>query len=683
MLALCGLALIIVLHLPASPGKRGTISFFPTMTFDSTISEAVRNGELLAGAGERLLSWLESPGLQPWAREALEELVSRGEWGELNDRFYRDLAFGTGGMRGRTIGAVAAVSETGGGGPGNPDHAAAGANVLNDINVARATMGLFRHTRAHLDGDGRDYEVPRLVIAHDVRFFSRHFCELAASVWSRMGGQSFVFDGPRSTPQLSFSVRFLRAHAGVVVTASHNPSHDNGYKVYFEDGAQIVSPHAEGIVDEVNKVLPGETADYLEKDLSRVVTLGKSADEAYLKVLEGSVLDPDLLRRNRPKVVFTSLHGTGRVAAVPLLERLGLPVSEVAEQAGGDPRFPTVESPNPENAEALAMAIAQAKREGADLVVATDPDGDRMGAAVPSSDGEMVLLTGNMIGSLLAEFRINQLEKAGILTPENCGNAALVKTFVTTPLQEKIGSAHGLRVVETLTGFKWIGAKLRKYQSTLERRLLESDGTALDYDRTQYRRRARLLLEHSTFYVFGGEESYGYLANDLVRDKDANAAVLMFCELLASLAEEGRTVLEFLDDLYLRYGCHLEQLGNVYYEGAAGAAKIGRILESYRSKPPAEVNGAAVVEFTDFGTDTIRDADGDRIPAQDFFFVKLADGNSYAVRGSGTEPKIKFYVFGHRAVGSRAELPAVKESLAAELRELRRAIEADAAARAG
>ena len=653
------------------------------MSFESTISEAVRNGDLLAGAGERLLSWLESPGLQPWAREALEELVSRSEWGELNDRFYQDLAFGTGGMRGRTIGAVAASSETGGGGPGNPDHAAAGANVLNDINVARATMGLYRYTRAYLNGEGRDYEVPQLVIAHDVRFFSRHFCELAASVWSRMGGQSFVFDGPRSTPQLSFSVRFLRAHAGVVVTASHNPSHDNGYKVYFGDGAQIVSPHAEAIVNEVNKVALGETADYLEIDLSRVVTLGKSVDEAYLDVLEGSVLDPDLLRRNRPKVVFTSLHGTGRVAAVPLLERLGLPVSEVAEQAEPDPRFPTVKSPNPENAEALAMAIEQAKRGGADLVVATDPDGDRMGVAVPSPDGEMVLLTGNMIGSLLAEFRINQLEKAGILTPENSGNAALVKTFVTTPLQEKIGTGHGLRVVDTLTGFKWIGAKLRKYQNTLEKKLLESDGTALDYDHTDYRRRARLLLEHSTFYVFGGEESYGYLANDLVRDKDANAAVLMFCELLAALAEEGKTVLEFLDDLYLRYGCHLEQLGNVYYEGAAGAAKIARILESYRSAPPTGINGTAVAEFTDFGTDTIRDADGDEVPAQDFYFVRLADGNSYAVRGSGTEPKIKFYVFGNRAVGSPAELPAVKEALAADLRTLRQMIEADAAARAG
>ncbi len=653
------------------------------MSLESTISEAVRSGDLLAGAGERLLSWLESPGLQPWAREALEELVSRAEWGELNDRFYRDLAFGTGGMRGRTIGAVAAASETGGGGPGNPDHAAAGANVLNDINVTRATMGLYRYTRAYLDGEGRDYEVPQLVIAHDVRFFSRHFCELAASVWSRMGGQSFVFDGPRSTPQLSFSVRFLRAHAGVVVTASHNPSHDNGYKVYFGDGAQIVSPHAEAIVNEVNKVALGETADYLEIDLSRVVTLGKSVDEAYLDVLEGSVLDPDLLRRNRPKVVFTSLHGTGRVAAVPLLERLGLPVSEVAEQAEPDPRFPTVKSPNPENAEALAMAIEQAKREGADLVVATDPDGDRMGVAVPSPDGEMVLLTGNTIGSLLAEFRINQLEKAGILTPENSGNAALVKTFVTTPLQEKIGTGHGLRVIDTLTGFKWIGAKLRKYQNTLEKKLLESNGTALDYDHTEYRRRARLLLEHSTFYVFGGEESYGYLANDLVRDKDANAAVLMFCELLAALAEEGKTVLEFLDDLYLRYGCHLEQLGNVYYEGAAGAAKIARILESYRSAPPTGINGTAVAEFTDFGTDTIRDADGDEVPAQDFYFVRLADGNSYAVRGSGTEPKIKFYVFGNRAVGSPAELPAVKEALAADLRTLRQAIEADAAARAG
>ncbi|MGE9290793.1 MAG: phospho-sugar mutase [Puniceicoccales bacterium] len=649
----------------------------------TAIKEAVDAGKLLAASAENLNTWLQSPSLPSWAVESLNELVEQGQWEELNDRFFQNMAFGTGGMRGRTIGRVATSQELGAGGADNPDHAAIGANVLNDINVTRATMGLFRYTKGFLASDGRDYEVPKLVIAHDVRFFSRHFCELAASVWSQMGGQAYIFDGPRSTPQLSFSVRFLGAHTGIVITASHNPSHDNGYKVYFEDGAQTVSPHAEGIVSEVDKVSLDETGQFLEKDLSRVVTLSESADSAYLDVLEGSVLDRELLSRNQPKVVFTCIHGTGRISSIPLLKRLGLEVSEVPEQAIADPRFPTVVSPNPENAEALSMAIAQAKAEGAELVVATDPDADRMAVAVRREDGEMVLLTGNMIGSILAEFRIRQMKKIGLLPEEGTQSATLIKTFVTTPLQERIGHGHGLKVINTLTGFKWIGAKLREYQEILDKKLRETQGIVLSYDDTDYRTRARLLLEHSTFYVFGGEESYGYLANDLIRDKDANAAVLMFCELMASLKEEGKSVLQFLDEIYLEHGYHLERLGNVYYEGASGAAKIHNILKSYRENPPKEMNGIAVESFTDFGTQTIKDADGDIIPRQDFYFVSLANGHSYAVRGSGTEPKIKFYVFGRQEVASEADLPAVKESLEAELKALREAIEANAAERAG
>ena len=653
------------------------------MPKEQAIADAAETGLLLPSAAENLRRWLGSPALPGWAAEALGELVDGGEWEELNDRFFQNLVFGTGGMRGRTIGRVPARAELGAGGAENPEHAAAGSNVLNDINVARATKGLFRYVVRFLEAENRSHEIPRLVIAHDVRFFSRRFCELAASAWTRLGGQAWIFDGPRSTPQLSFSVRFLGAHAGVVVTASHNPSHDNGYKVYFEDGAQIVSPHAEEIIAEVEKTSLEETAELLGIDLSRVKILGERADAAYLDVLEASVLDPDLLRRNQPKVVFTSLHGTGRVASLPLLRRLGLGVSEVAAQADPDPLFRTVRSPNPENAEALSMAIEQADREGADLVAATDPDADRMAVAVRGPDGDMVLLTGNTIGSLLAEFRIGQLEHIGLLDAATRTNAAVVKTFVTTPLLEKIAAAHGLKTIDTLTGFKWIGAKLRRYQETLETALRETEGLALRYDRTAYATRARLLLRHSTFYVFGGEESYGYLANDLIRDKDANAAVLMFCELMASLQEEGRNVLEFLDALYLRHGYHLERLGNVYYEGAAGAEKIRRILASYRESPPAEIGGVAVREVTDFGRQTIRDADGEEIPRQDFFFVSLENGDSYAVRGSGTEPKIKFYVFGRRDVPDPASLPGVKETLGSELDALRSAVEADAAKRAG
>lgn len=653
------------------------------MSQNTQIAQAVEKKQLLPEAAKNLEEWLSSPVLPEWAGSTLRELISAGEWEELNDRFYQYMVFGTGGMRGRTIGKVSGKEELGEWGAQNPSHAAVGSNVLNDFNVARSTIGLFRYTAGYLKKEGRDYEVPSLVIAHDVRFFSRHFCELAASVWSRLGGQAYIFDGPRSTPQLSFSVRFLRAHTGVVITASHNPPHDNGYKAYFEDGAQIVSPHAEGIVNAVSEVRLDELKPFLAVDLERVIILSQTADDAYLKVLQDTVLDQQILVENQPKVVFTCIHGTGRVSTIPLLDRLGLHVSEVAEQAIHDPLFPTVQSPNPENAEALTMAIAQAKKEKADLVLATDPDGDRMGVAVRRPDGEMQLLTGNMIGSILAEFRISQLREKGLLPQGASPSSTLIKTFVTTPLQEKIALENGLKVIDTLTGFKWIGAKLRKYEKQLRAKLQEEEGLAIDYDRISYATRVRYLQKYSTFYVFGGEESYGYLANDLVRDKDANAAVLMFCELAAHLKKTGQSVLEYLDSIYLRYGYYLEKLGNVYYEGAAGARKIANILESYRSNPPSEMNGIKVDKVVDFGVDTITDADGDTIPAQDFYMVHLENGYSYAVRGSGTEPKIKFYVFGHETVKDEKDLPQAKERVGEDLDALREAIEQDAAVRAG
>ncbi len=650
---------------------------------ESTLQSALEDGRLLPEVGPRFLTWYRSEALPAWAREALEELVATGQWEELNDRFYQDLAFGTGGMRGRTIGRVSASSEVGPDGQADPRHAAVGAHCLNDFNVARATLGLYRHTRHFLEEAGRGHEVPSLVLVHDVRFFSRRFAELAASVWSAQGGQAYLYDGPRSTPQLSFSVRFLGAHAGVVITASHNPPAYNGFKAYFEDGAQTVSPHAEGIMEQANAATLAEIGPLLTTDLSRVRWLGSSVDEAYRSTLLGGMADPGLFRRSAPRVVYSPIHGTGAVAALPLLEAAGLSLSTVEEQLAQDPLFSTVDSPNPENAEALTLALAQADREGAEVVLATDPDGDRMGAAVRNARGEMVLLTGNMIGSLLAEFRIREYKKQGLLPAGGSPRAALVKTFVTTPLQESIAERHGLKAINTLTGFKWIGAKLRRYEEELQANLRASTGMVLDYAASTLAARARLLLEHSTFYVFGGEESYGYLATDLVRDKDANAAILLFCEMAARLREEGRSVLDFLEEIYRTYGYYREDLGNVYYEGASGAEKIANILRSYREDPPTEIGGYAVEEVTDFGRDTVVDADGETIPAENFFFLRLAEDFRFAVRGSGTEPKIKFYVFGRSELGPDGDYEQVAADLQARLRALREAIEADAAVRAG
>ncbi len=646
------------------------------------ITAAGASGQLLPDTVKNLQAWLGA-GLPDWFAASVDELVDQGAWGELNDRFYRYLEFGTGGMRGRTIGVISTRAEQGeSGAAGNaPAHAAAGCNVLNDFTLIRAVLGLHRYVQAYLKVEGRA-EAPRLVIAHDVRYFSRHFCELAASVWIRLGGEAFIFDGPRSTPQLSFSVRWLKAHCGIVITASHNPPHDNGFKAYFEDGAQVVPPHDQGIVKQVNAVPPGELATFLECDLAKVVTLGRAADDAYLTVAAQAVIDHDLVRKTKLRVVFTNIHGTGGVASVPLLVHAGCRVREVSSQVAFDPRFPTVKSPNPENAEALSLGVALAEKEGMDVVMATDPDGDRMGCAVLGADGKMHLLTGNQIGALLADYRLTRFKEIGRIPGEGSSRVAIIKTFVTSPLQDAIGRGHGVKVINTLTGFKWIAAKLRGYEEQLLAALRKSGGGDTDYDAIPLAERAKLLQAHSTFYAFGCEESYGYLPDDQVRDKDANAACLMFAELCSWVKSRGLTVPAHLDQLYLKHGYFLEGTLNLYYEGATGAAKIKRILDTYRSAPPQAFGDVAVAKFEDFGRMDIRDADGELIPKQDLYLVSLANGYSFAARGSGTEPKMKFYVFASAPVKGAAELAAVKMQVKAELDRVKGLIEADAKVRA-
>lgn len=647
------------------------------MTTLARIHAAVQAGHLLPGTAENLAAFLAAK-LPAWAERSIDELVAQSAWGELNDRFYRFLEFGTGGMRGRTIGVVPTAAETGRlDERGSPEHAAVGSNLLNDFTLIRAVIGLYRYTARHLAQQGVQAR-PRLVIAHDVRHFSRHFSDLSASTWTQLGGEAFIFDGPRSTPQLSYSVRWLKAHAGVVITASHNPPHDNGFKAYFDDGAQVVPPHDKGIVTEVNAVPLAELARFLTPNLTGVSTLGRDADAAYLAVAAKAALDPAVFRRTKLKVVFTNIHATGAIASLPLLQQAGCDVVTVPEQLAFDARFPTVKSPNPENAEALARAVALAGREGADVVLATDPDADRMGCAVRNRAGAMELLTGNQIGSLLAEYRLTKYKELGWIPAAGSNRAAIVKTFVTTQLQDAIGRGHGVKVINTLTGFKWIAAKMRGYEEGLRRAL----GPGFDYEATPFEQRAKLLQQHSTFYVFGTEESYGYLPNDYLRDKDGNSACLMFAELCAWVKGRGLTVPEYLDEIYLRYGFYLEGVINLYYEGASGNAKIKRILETYRARPPQAFGDVAVAKFQDFGREKVVDADGEVIPSQDLYLVTLANGYSFAARGSGTEPKMKFYLFANEKVANAAELPAVKARVRATLERLNQLIEADAKARA-
>ena len=652
------------------------------MSIIEKIEAAGASGDLLESTVKHLNTWTQADYLPEWVGASIAELVEQGAWEELNDRFYRELAFGTGGMRGRTIGKVSTSVEQGPpNASGAPAYAAVGTNVLNDFNIVRATIGLYEYVSAYLIGTGC-YDRPRFVIAHDVRHFSRHFCLLAASTWNRLGGQALIFDGPRSTPQLSFAVREYGAHCGAVITASHNPPHDNGFKVYFADGAQVVAPHAEAIVAQVQAVGLEAVPAFLELDLSQIITLSDDADAAYLAVLEAGVLDTEVMAQQAPKVVFSPIHGTGGISSIPALKKLGVEVIEVPEQAVQDARFPTVQSPNPENAEALKMAMEKAEATGASVVLATDPDADRMGVAVRNAAGELQLLTGNQIGTLLADYRIATLKESGDIPEAGSERVALIKTFVTTPMQEALATAHGIKTVNTLTGFKWIGEKMADYEAEMKAGLLEAEGMALDYDRCDPWTRAELLMEYSTFFVFGGEESYGYLASDRVRDKDANAAVVMFCEMAAYLQAQEMTIPEYLDSLYLQHGYYLESTINIYYEGAAGSEKIAAILASYREDAPAAFGDIQVTGFTDFGRTESVDADGKPIPAQDFYVLELDNGYSFAVRGSGTEPKIKFYLFGRSEVADAGELEAVKAATAAAMESLAAAIEADARQRA-
>jgi phosphoglucomutase len=638
----------------------------------AALESAVTDGKLRESSAANIRRTLEST-TSPVASKSITELVEAGEWAELNDRFYRSLAFGTGGIRGRTIGRIVTQAERGTPNDlGRPQYPCTGTNAMNFESVGRATRGLAEYLCEWFRREGLSGR-PKIVIAHDTRFFSSDFTLLAAETAARNGCDAFVFDGPRSTPELSFAVRYLRASAGVVVTASHNPPHDNGYKVYFSDGAQVVEPHASGIIAKVNQ---SEAASPNEPQ-GEIITLGREVDEAYMARLESLVLDPELVRSQRDlRIVYTPLHGTGGIIIKPMLERLGFTFDVVAEQDRFDGRFPTVQSPNPENPEALKLAIELARNEDADLVIATDPDCDRMGVAVKSASGEMKLLTGNQIGSLIAYYRAKKLFEQGVLNAENASRGVIIKTFVTTDLLKAIAEKFGLRCVETLTGFKYIGAKLEKYEHALPAK------ARADYRNLPETETRRLRLAHSSFYIFGGEESYGYSGADFVRDKDANGAAIMFCEVAAYAKSLGLTIDGLLDEIYRELGFYLEKNGALTFEGAEGAAKIQRLLATYVQNPPDEMLECKVTAVQNFESDTIQDVEGDKIPQEKMLIFELADKTRVAVRGSGTEPKIKYYLFAQRrprgAEFSSADLQAIKLEAEKKLEALWQWLQEDA-----
>ena len=630
---------------------------------------AVANGSLLESAKNNIQALLSGT-TSEIAPKAIEELVNAGAWEELNDRFFKTLAFGTGGLRGRTIGKVVTTAEQGKGGPNDrPEYPCVGTATMNFYNVSRAVRGLIAYAKQFAGPDRKAV----LVFAHDTRHFSRDFAEFCAKTCADLGCDAYLFDGPRATPQLSFAVRELRADAGVVLTASHNPSHDNGFKAYFNDGAQIVDPHATAIINEVNAITSERYESVPEAERGTVTILGAEMDERYINLLKTLLLQPKLLEGAKTKIVFTNLHGTGGHINVPMLRGLGFEVLTVPEQDIQDGRFPTVESPNPENGPALKMGIDLAEQSGAEIVIGTDPDADRMGVAVRDTAGKMVLLTGNQIGSLMAWYRLKTCFELGWLTNANRSRAVLVKTFVTTELQHAIADGFGVGVVDTLTGFKYIAGKLRKYEEAIP---ADKKG---DYRSLTEAQTRALRLEYSRFFVFGGEESYGYLGSDAIRDKDANGATLMFAEVAAYAKSVGKTLTELMDDVYTEYGYYLEIGKSLVMEGADGAAKIQALANSYAENPPTEVDGSAVLRVRDFAKQDLFDQEGDLLPKEKMLFVDLVDGRSFAVRPSGTEPKIKFYLFGKHAPG--VDLSVAKETVKTSLANLWSWIEADAAKR--
>lgn len=611
------------------------------------INTGKENKSLYESSSANLLELVQCNDIPERILNSVGELLKAENWEELNNRFHTNLKFGTGGMRGRTIGKTITESERGNSNKNqSPQFAAVGSNTLNEITVVRATKALFLHIKKWLAEEGILAQ-PRLVIAYDVRHFSEKFCKLSALTWSKLGGFALIFDGPRSTPQLSFTVRHRYAHAGVVITASHNPSHDNGFKAYFADGGQLVSPHADEVVERYKDISINEILPFLEVNEEPWSVLPTEDDLAYRTAIEDAVLDPTTLKQNAPKIVFTPIHGTGGISAIPALWDHGVEVAIVEEQNKADPNFSSVKSPNPENPEALKRGIAVAQKTNSDLVLGSDPDCDRIGVAVRSSEGGYQCLTGNQVAIMLAEYRLSVARRKAILPEAGSRNIAILKTFVTTPMLSRIADSFGIRCVNTHTGFKWMAQKMGNYEDEAITELREQEGLSLDFDATDFFARVDILTRYSTYVILAAEESYGYLPLDTVRDKDGNASALAIAELFSHLKSIDVSPHIYLDNLYKKYGYHEEKTENLYFEGADGSKTISKLASTYRENKLSEIAGIKVLNSKDFLEKGYIDEDEDELSVENFLILNLENEFMIAIRPSGTEPKIKFYLFGY------------------------------------
>lgn len=535
---------------------------------------------------ETVQRWLNDPYVDEETKSELRALEN--DQAELEDRFYRDLEFGTGGLRG-VIGA--------------------GSNRINKYTVGRATQGLAEYIKAiHGDADGK----PSVVIAHDSRHFSPEFALEAALVLAGNGIVAKLYPSLRSTPQLSFSVRHLGATGGIVITASHNPPEYNGYKVYNSEGGQLVPHEAEKVIALIQQVDSFAAIRRLSREEAEaqglLVWLGEAEDRAFIDTVASVSVNRELIASKLADdftIVFTPLHGTGNMPVRQVLETIGFKhVHVVKEQEQPDGGFPTVKSPNPEEREAFTLAMKVGEEIQADILIGTDPDADRMGAVVKNGKGEYVVLTGNQSGAIMIHYLLSQLKETGKLPH----NGAVIKTIVTSEMGAAIAEHYGATIFNTLTGFKYIGEKMTQFEQTG------------DYT-----------------YLFGYEESYGYLAGNYARDKDAVLASMLICEAAAYYKAQGKTLYDVLQELYEQFGFFLESLESRTLKGKDGLAQIQAKMADWRSQPPQQVAGLAVEKVLDYSQGL------DGLPKENVLKYMLEDGSWFCLRPSGTEPKIKVY----------------------------------------
>ena len=551
-------------------------------------------------------------------RNELQAVLEKNDYDDLNDRFYTELSFGTGGLRG-VIGG--------------------GYNRMNPYTVRKATQGLADYINEHTD-DGS------VAIAYDSRNFSDLFAKEAALILCANGIKTVVFSSLRPTPELSYAVRELGATAGIVVTASHNPPEYNGYKVYWSDGGQITPPHDTGIIDRVKKVeKPRESmaeADAVESGMLRYID--SEIDDKYVAMVKSYFLHPEMLRKKGKElnVVYTPLHGTGTMLVERILGECGIEVNTVPQQREPNGDFPTVDYPNPEEASAMKLAVELGEKTGADLVLGTDPDADRLGIAVPDENGKFKLVTGNQLGCLLGDYIFSSLKAEGKMPAK----PRLIKTIVTTELQKLIADSYGAETYDVLTGFKYIGEKIKEFESTGES------------------------------YVFGGEESYGYLVETEVRDKDAVSAAALTAEMALYDRERGMSLLEHLQDIYRRFGYFEEILISKTFKGQAGVEKIKGLMSLLRENTPESLGGLKLTVVKDYKLRKQTDiASGENsviaLPESNVLQFVLEDGSVVTARPSGTEPKIKFYA------SCRAEKDKELSASEAEVKEKLKLISED------